>query len=218
MEEMGVLTPEQLFRVLSQSGDLAELISEDAIRLAARLRSSTSKDESVITVTAAANDEGVTTVATQLAAALALMTPGDVLLVDANSHEPQIHRNFDIKQSPGFTDIIEGRAGLDQACQRTEIPGLWVLPAGGYVADHLYTVMNEACSQVLMDLRNKAFRYIIIDTAPILGYSDTAVMASRSDATIMVVHADKRRKEEVLEMKRILEGLQVKILGALLRE
>jgi len=218
MEETGVLTAVQLFQVLSQSGDLAALISEDAIRLAVRLSSSTSEDESVITVTAAANDEGVTTVATQLATALALMTQGDILLVDANIHDPRIHSNFDLKQTPGFTDIIEGRTDLDQACQRTEIPGLWVLPAGVYAADHLYTVMNEACTQVLMDLRNKTFRYIIIDTAPILGYSDTALMASRSDATIMVVQADKRSKAEVLEMKKILEGLQVNILGALLRK
>ena len=218
LEEMGVLTPQQLFRVLSQSGDLKVSISEDAIRLAARLKSNTSEEERVITITSAAEGEGSSTVATQLATALALMNQGNILLVDANFHKPQLHESFGVSISPGFTDIIEGNVALEKACQRTEIPGLSLLPAGATVPDYLFMLMKEECSQLLKDLRSQHFQYIIIDTAPLLHYSDSALMASRSDAAIMVVRAGERRKAEVLEMKRVLEGLKVNILGALLRK
>ncbi|MFK8031710.1 MAG: tyrosine-protein kinase family protein [Gammaproteobacteria bacterium] len=218
MQEMGALTPEQLFRVLSKSGDLGAPISEDAIRLAGRIKSDCKPEGTVITVTSAARGEGVTTVASQLATAMALMIEGAILLVDANIPKPSIHEKFGIERSPGFTDVIEGHFTLGQAVKRTEIPGLWVLPSGGFIDDFLIMLMNDTCTQILNDMRDMGFQYIIIDTPPILGHSEAALISARSDGAILVVRADKRRKSEVIEMKRVLDGFKVNILGSLLRK
>ena len=59
--------------------------------------------------------EGVSTVAANLASSLSEQGSGAILLVDANTHNPSVHRIFRTRQSPGLTDILRP----DSKCAET---------------------------------------------------------------------------------------------------
>jgi len=215
--EMGVLTPTQLFRVLSRTESSLNVPNEDAIRLAAHLRSAAVSDVRVILITSAACGEGKSVIASQLATALALMGRDEVLLVDGNLRRPTMHSQFSLKRGPGLSELV-GRGGdFASFIQKTDIPRLSLLSSGEAVDDFIYLLMDERCGGQLSQLR-QTFPIIIIDTAAIMVYPDAALMVPHADAVLLVVSAGERRKNEVLEMKRLVEGMQVRILGAMLSE
>ena len=67
-----------------------------------------------------------------------------------------------------------------------------------------------------MDSLRERFALILIDSAPMLLYPDSTLLAPRTDGVVLVLSAGSRRKAEVLEMKRSLEGLKVPIIGTVL--
>ncbi len=215
--EMGAMTPTQLFRLLAHSRDTLNIPSEDAIRLAARLRSSSLPDVQVILITSAAQGEGKTTIASQLATVMALMGRDDVLLIDGNLRQPALHQQFSLPREAGLTDVIGQEAGFDAPVQATDVPRLSLLTAGRAVDDFIYLLMDDRCGEVMTQLR-QSYRTIIMDTASLLAYPDTALMVPHADAVMLVVAAGQRRKAEVLEMKRLLDGMQANILGVMLSE
>lgn len=215
LQEMKILTREQLIDVLSQSEINQFPVSEDGICLAARIKASCFEMDRSIVVTGAMDGEGASTIAAQIAVSLALMREGRVLLLDANLRSPSLHLRFDVQQTPGLSDVIQGKATLRDAIVGTEIPGLSLLPAGNIVVDFRSLLLSEQCSHIISAARQH-FRFVIIDSPPMLKVADTALVATRADGVVLVVSADVRRKSEVAEMKQILDGLKAKVIGTVL--
>src|SRR5262245_29724421 len=79
--------------------------SDDAVRLAVRLKSST-QSKRLVVFTGAEDRDGVGVVATQVAMALVRMDIGRVLLVDANLRSPSLHGSFGAPKCPGLAEVL----------------------------------------------------------------------------------------------------------------
>jgi len=176
------------------------------------LGSSLSSTARVLQVTSAFEGEGKTTTAGNLAVVLA-QRGSRVLLVDADLRRPRLHQIFGVEQNPGLRDILAG--GHPEAIAKTEIENLWVLPAGDPPNDpaELLASMNM---EVLIEQVREAFDFVVIDSPPILGLADSAVVGTKVDGVIVVVSAEGARKGAVREAVKRLRLVRAPLLGGVL--
>jgi Mrp family chromosome partitioning ATPase len=206
LRERGLLTPEQITAVLRQlaGGDMP--LSEDGIRLAARLKVLHAAAGNVIGVTGTlAEDVSRTTV--ELAVALAVMGQGQVLVVDANLRAPSLHELLGTQLAPGLAEHIAAQ-GERPLPLLTRVPALGAVPAGQPTPDLVASCMSPAAADVIDGYRRN-YRYVLLNLGHITTQPEAAVTASRCDGVLIVLHAGVSQRSELSDMERMLEGLKV---------
>jgi len=195
--------------------DLASPAPEDAVRLAARIRLALPAGGRVVLFTGAREGDGVTTVASRVALALAQMDQGTVLALDANARRPSLAPVFGLEPGPGLSDVTLKRATLDEAIQVTEVSCLSVLPMGSPPADPVRLFAAAGLSEALAAVRS-LYRFSVLDSAPLLQFADTSFLASMADAVVVTLAAGKRRRAELRAVQDTLAGLGATTLGVVL--
>src|SRR6185369_4084645 len=80
-------------------------------------------------VTSPSPQEGKSTTTINLAVAMA-EAGGRVLVIDTDMRRPRLHRSFGVPNQIGISSVIVGKATLEEAIKRTDVPNLDVLPCG----------------------------------------------------------------------------------------
>lgn len=160
--------------------------------------------------------EGKTTVATNLAIALAEIELR-VLLIDGDLRKPRLHEIFGLENSGGLSDCLRtvpGCAGSGLV-QPTDIPKLFVLPSGA--ASQTYLLYSQRLADLLATAR-KEFDMVLIDTPPMLQMPDARVLARQADAAILIVRADQTTRAAVTLAAQRFEQDGTRILGTILND
>ena len=140
----------------------------------------------VYLVTSACENEGKTTVSTNIALSLA-ENGKRVLLIDADLRNPTISKILAIPEiDVGFIDVIRGEAKLENAIKLIKSFNLYLLADQKAASNPSELLSMKITEDIVRGLRDD-FDYIIIDTAPASVVTDTSVIAGFSDAAIMVV-------------------------------
>jgi polysaccharide biosynthesis transport protein len=143
-------------------------------------------DGGAVLLTAGAQaDDGRTSVAANLAAALA--EPGArVLLVDADVWHPSLGAAFDAGGRPGLSDLLAGRASLDEvAVPVPRVPGLKLVTTGNSTARPAEIFRAARLAQAIADMRAQA-DVVVVAGAPVLEISQTIGLARVSDIVALV--------------------------------
>jgi len=151
-----------------------------------------------ILVTSPVKGDGKTTVAANLAAAMALDYEQQVLLIDADLRCPSIHRYFGLNDSPGLAEYLGSNSGPDllSYVQNTALPGLRVLPAGSPTALSSELLATERMKSLIREIPELfPGHQIIVDTSPVLSTSDPLVLSRIVDGLVMVVRAGKTPRD-----------------------
>ncbi len=82
-----------------------------------------------IVVTSPSPQEGKTTTAINLGVTMA-EAGGRVLIIDTDMRRPRLHRSFGVPNQTGISTVIVGKATLQEAIKRTDVPNLDILPCG----------------------------------------------------------------------------------------
>ena len=167
-----------------------------------------------IVVTSPSPGDGKTTVACNLAAALAL-NGRRILLVDANFRRPQLHAVFGLGNEAGFADVLNNPEALAQAARDTDVPNLSVLTTGPRPANP--TELLE--SQLFADFIERAlehYDHVVFDAGPLLMVSDAIAMAPRVDGVVTVVRARGNSRGLLQRMRDELRKLNAEHLGVVL--
>lgn len=140
-----------------------------------------------ILITSSVPGEGKSTVAANLAFALAQM--GDkVLLLDADMRRPTLGKSFGLPVgTPGLANLVAGTARLED-CLR-HVDGIDLIGAGLVPPDPLELLSSPRFDQVLQALAEHYSR-IVIDSPPTQAVSDAIVLGTKVDALLYVVRAD----------------------------
>jgi capsular exopolysaccharide synthesis family protein len=171
--------------------------------------------ESVILVTSAVSGEGTSTVARNIALALAQHRAERVLLVDANLRSPSQHRFFGAEKPDGLGDVLLGPKVLTSVIREDVAPGLSLLASGQAKESPAQLLTVASLHSVIMALLS-LYDWVVIDSPPATAYPDVATIAAASGGAILVVEAEKTRQEVVEEAKRVLDSSGVDLLGAVL--
>jgi protein-tyrosine kinase len=195
----------------SPAADQYKILREQVKRLR------TEKAIRTLSVTSPIKHDGKSTVAVNLAAALALDSDERVLLIDGDLRQPQIHQYFGIQSGPGLSDILSSNSNgsIASYVKETFIPGLQVLTAGKSLALSSELLATEKMKTVMDEIRLKfPEHHIIIDSPPILSTADPLVLAEQVDGIIMVLRAGKTPRDCLAEAMDILKSN--KIVGIVL--
>nr|WP_246204910.1 AAA family ATPase [Altericroceibacterium indicum] len=139
-------------------------------------------------------DEGKTFCATNLALAIAAEKDSEVLLVDADFAKPSVLSTLGLTSTgPGMMDALANPNIKVQDCVlATDVPGLWVLPAGNQSSTDSEFLSSNKTKTILDQLTAGApHRMIIFDSPPALVASPAAELAKHVGQAIVVVRADK---------------------------
>lgn len=139
----------------------------------------------VLMVTSPAPNEGKTTLAAHLAASLA-RAGRRTLLIDCDLRAPSLHRLFGLPPGPGVCDLLTGAARPADAARPTDIPGLHVLPAGGFCQRSAAALAQTDLPAVLAELRGR-YDFILIDSSPLLRVPDGLMLARHVDGLLLSV-------------------------------
>jgi len=169
----------------------------------------------VIVITSATPGDGKSMVSMNLALAFAADGTGEVLLVDADMRRPTIERWLSPAPTLGLSEILSGHTTLEHAVLDIKGSPLRILPAGNPPKETAELLASDACASFVGGLR-KLYQRIIIDTPPIVPFSDADVVGGLSDGIVMVV------REGVTPRGLFLQALQAVsstfVLGTVLND
>jgi len=185
---------------------------ETAIRIPV---SASGTQTQTVLITSALPGEGKTTVATNLA--LALARHGNTCLVDADFRHPSITPSFSLSQRAGLQDLLASPDNTTQDVLKPlpEIPNLTVIGVGNRWPHALETLTSKRMSELLNDLRKK-FDYIVLDSPPIIPFSEGRWLSTVADASILVARCNTTTRGAITSSLEILEDLKAPILGVVL--
>ena len=173
----------------------------------------------VIALTSANPREGKTTVASNLALALAEIGRR-VLLIDGDLRKPRLHDIFKVPNAWGLSDLLagtdppEGSVGTGIA---TGYRDLFLLPAGSEPSSISNLLHSARAIQLLKRMRQE-YDMVIIDTPPMLQMPDARVVAKLADGVILVVRSARTTKEAATAAGQRLVEDGTRVLGTVLNE
>ena len=177
--------------------------------------SSSDKLIKTIVVTSSLIGEGKSTVVGNLAYSLN-QDGSRVLVIDCDLRKPSIHENFLLSNEKGLTDILVGKSDLKSVTKKIE-ESLFLITAGTIPPNPAEILGSSAMEDLIKELSIN-FDYIILDTPPILPVSDTLLLASKADATLIVVNARKTKEKMVKESYDRLVEARANVIGTILNE
>lgn len=156
--------------------------------------------------------EGKTTVASNLARIISLQSRR-VLLVDGNLHNPDIANIFGVENDGGLSDLLA--FGKEDYSFITEQQGIDILPAGppSKIAAEL---LSSPRLKAFLEKARKEYDIIIVDSAPVVEWTDTRILARNIDTVLLVLRNNLSNVNQARESKQALEAVGARIEGFVL--
>ena len=169
-----------------------------------------------IAVVSPDSGDGKTFFAANLAVTLAQLG-GRTLLVDADMRGPRQHLVFGVDNNAGLSGILSGRAEAKVIQQVVGVPSLFVLPVGITPPNPLELVERPAFGLLVRELLSK-FDHVVVDTPAAVYGSDSAVIAARCGAALVVARRNKARVGALQELVEGLANTPAKVAGVIINE
>lgn len=205
----GYTLPEDLDVVIPGTSPAAEQFR----RLTAYLGEPAVQPAQAIVVTSPVPGDGKSFVCLNLALAFGRAGGGDTLLIDADLRRPGVTGPIAPRPPKGLEDVLRGSIEPLDAVVKLENHPLHVLGSGSRGDDAVQHLTGDRFARILAPLRNR-FARILIDTPPVIPFSDAAMMGDQVDGVLLVARSNVTPKacfEDTLEM---LDG--VRVLGVTL--
>jgi capsular exopolysaccharide synthesis family protein len=181
----------------------------------------TGKRPRVIVLTSPNAREGKTTLTSNLAIAMA-NTNRRVLVIDGDVRKPRLHTVFNLSNAWGFGNLLEDDCPVEDylfedIVMATAVPGLYVLPGGSGEVNVSSLRYHERLTDLLLRFRLE-FHAVLLDTPPMLEFSDARVLGRLSDGVIMVVRAAETSRDDAAAVYRRFQEDGTQVLGSILND
>lgn len=164
-------------------------------------------------VTSPLPEDGRTTVAMNLAAAIA-HDGRKVLIVDANFRQPAIRQLFPECPEGGLSSALVGQANWRDLTHEVQ-PNLHVLPAGMLPPNPAELLGSEEMRTLIAEMVGQ-YDQVIIDGAPCLVVTDSAILSTLVDGVILTVRAGANSYGIVQRTRDMLQRVGAHIVGVAL--
>ncbi len=146
-----------------------------------------------LVVSSGAQGEGKTLTSFNLALCYANIQNWPVLLVDADLRSRGLSRLLGDPKSPGLAKVLEDDCPYQSAVLRTDVPGLYVLPAGEMAGSP--SELFAGHWKEFIGWASETFRMVIVDSPPVLNLADFDLIAAPCESVLVVVRARKTARE-----------------------
>jgi succinoglycan biosynthesis transport protein ExoP len=166
-----------------------------------------------ILITSPLPGDGKSTVAMNLATALAERGRRSVLLVEADLHHSHLAKNLGLPLLPGLAECLNGGRNPVGLIRHLDPLGWYLLPAGEPCSNATELLQGQMLPTVINELAEH-FDWILVDSPPVIPLSDVLSLRNHTDGSLMVVKAGRTSQDAVEEAIAVL-GKQ-HVLGIIL--
>lgn len=209
--------PYPLIHKLRHQADFSE--SFRLLRL--RLEKAMARDgRKVLLVSSAIPGEGKTTIAVNLA--LALAEKGKlVLLMDCDLRNPSVVTTLDTPEYPlnskyGIVDVLSGSIRAGDAIQTTVVDNLHIISGGPGQKSDKAVMLSQERMELLIQAAREQYDYVILDTPPCSMLSDASELAELAECGLLVIRQDYASREQILDGVQHLADSKLPLVGCML--
>lgn len=146
--------------------------------------------------------EGKTTVALNLA--LSLAQQGETCLVDADLRKGEVSSRFGLQPTFGFADYLSGNTTVKEILLPIAgVHNLTVVPAGVPRTNPGQLLCSPGAQALFQELRQR-FRFVVVDSVPILPFADGRALSPIVDALVFVGRAGVTTREAMRRSMQLL--------------
>lgn len=171
-------------------------------------------DQRTLLLTAANTGSGTSTSALAFASQLALMSAGNVLLIDASLAPGGLSQQLGLAKLRGYSDLLfnQDTPPLAQDCiVRLSDQPFDVLPVGTWKRGR--DRLDPEQLRVLLHQLSNQYRFVVIDGEAIYASADSLVIGTLVDGVILVVCAEETRWEVAQAASQRLTQAGARLIG-----
>lgn len=143
---------------------------------------------------------------------------GRTLLVDADLRTPRQHEIFGLgNHVAGLSSILSGRSESNIIQQVTDLPSLYLLPAGSVPPNPLELLQRPAFGLLVHELLTK-FDHVVVDTPAATHGSDCRVIATKCGAALIVGRKGTSRMQSMVSLTNAVTRGPIKLAGVVMNE
>jgi polysaccharide biosynthesis transport protein len=178
------------------------------------LASRTGGGASIVLISSAMEGEGKTTVAVNFAIALAQV--GRTCLIDADLRRPTLSRALGFESTTGLSEVLTKKVPLSIAlAPLADIPGLWFLPSGSAVESPADLIVSGGMQEMCDGLR-KQFEFVVIDSPPVIRFSDARHLALIADDVVLIERYGITTRRAMQRSAELLNEVRAPLAGVVL--
>lgn len=169
----------------------------------------------IIGVTSAQPSEGKSIVSVNLAYTLAELGKS-VLIIDGDMRRPAVHDIVGANLSPGVSDILTGKTGLNESIVRyksTADGTVFDMIPGGEIPDHPAELLNSNRFGKMLEVVSTVFDYVVVDLPPVNAVVDAVTVSKYVDGLVVVIREDHCPRYVLTECIEQLRYAKANILG-----
>ena len=161
-------------------------------------------------VASSVGQEGKSEVCANLAVSMA-QVGRRVLLIDADMRSPSQHRLWNVLNRIGLSHVLVGEGKLEDALLPVA-DNVTLLPAGVVPPNPLALVDSERMAALMQQL-SAQYDYVILDSPPLIGAADAAVLGKMADGVLLIVRPRQVDSASALAAKSLLNRADAEVLG-----
>lgn len=139
------------------------------------------------------------------------------LLVDSDLRRPILHRLFDLEKKKGLSNILVGKATLEEAIQSTEVQNLDVLTCGILPPNPAEMLGSKRMKELIEQIKAR-YDICLFDSPPLIAVTDGAVLASELDGVLLVVKSGQTHQDALTRGVELLNNVRARLVGVLLND
>lgn len=181
------------------------------------LLSSADHSPQVVLVTSSLKGEGKTTIAANLAVALA-QSGSNSIIIDCDLRRPALHKRFGLRSGGfGLADVLTGQMPFDEAVLPTRVRNLSLLSTGGRAPNPAALINSARMTELIAYLRVH-YDFIVLDAPPVLPVADALVLSRLVDGVAVVLDGNRTPQREIKECLRRLRQVKAQIFGVIVNK
>jgi polysaccharide biosynthesis transport protein len=175
--------------------------------------SSSGRFANSILVTSAQPGEGKTTVAVNLAFSLAQLGQ-PVLLIDADMRRPTIQKYFPQRGSR-LSSYLSGQGAWQEMVYPTSVRCLSIMHCGP-IPENPSELLSSDRMRAMLQEAMVTYRFVILDSPPLLNRADSRILGSMVSATILVVKGGETPRQVVQYAESQARSVGTNLIGVVL--
>lgn len=165
-------------------------------------------------ITSAGPEEGKSTTLYNLGVVMA-QSGKKTILVGCDMRKPTLHRICGGHNRVGITTVLLGEMSVDEAIQKTDVPGLSLLNSGPVPPNPSELAGSAGMEHLLDELKGRA-DIVLVDSPPVIAVADAVILAAKVDGVILVVNAGHTQYQAAKDAKTALDNAKANVIGAVL--
>jgi capsular exopolysaccharide synthesis family protein len=137
------------------------------------------------------------------------------IIVDADMRRQGSHEILDVDNTIGLSSYLSDNATLLTAIKKFPHPQFDVMTSGP-TPPNPAALLNSPRMKELIDFLSNTYDFVIVDSPPILGISDSLILSQLVDTVVVVVRESNTPRDAMLQAIKLLDGVNAKIMGVVL--